>query len=232
MNQLKRCLPLLILLISCGLFYFTGLHHVFTLDNLKTHHANVLRLKNQHQTEFALCFMLTYTLIVASSIPIATLLTLVSGFLFGPLLGTLYVIFSATLGAVMAFCAYQSALREWVKQKMNRRLHQFEAGFKRNAFSNCLFLRLAPIFPFWTVNMAMALLGMNKRSYVISTIIGMVPCTALYVYVGSKLSELFHQNSAITYTVLMTPSILLPLIGLALLSLLPIAYRQYQKRKR
>ncbi|NIO41362.1 MAG: TVP38/TMEM64 family protein, partial [Burkholderiales bacterium] len=51
-------------------------------------------------------------------------------------------------------------------------LGKLRDGFKENALSYLLFLRLVPAFPFWLVNLAPALLGVPLRTYVLGTAIG------------------------------------------------------------
>ena len=64
---------------------------------------------------------------------------------------------------------------------------ELEAGFKKNAFSYLLALRLIPAAPFWVVNIVPALLGMRLNHYVLATFIGITPGTLIYVWVAKKL---------------------------------------------
>ncbi|MBS0550391.1 MAG: VTT domain-containing protein, partial [Proteobacteria bacterium] len=99
-------------------------------------------------------------------------------------------------------------------------------GFRRHSFSYLLFLRLVPLFPFWLVNIVAALLGMRFDAFVLATVIGIVPAAIVFASVGAGFGGLFDSGQAPDLSVLLQPRLLLPLLGLALLSLLPILVRR------
>jgi len=95
-----------------------------------------------------------------------------------------------------------------------------------------LVLRLIPIFPFWVVNIVPALLGINARTFISATLIGIIPGSVVYVLLGSGLSHIFATNQTPDMSIIFDPKILLPLLALAALTILPILYqRLVTKRK-
>ena len=131
--------------------------------------------------------MTCYTLAVAISIPGAVFLTLAGGFLFGVYLGTILVVISATLGATLLFFAVRTTLGEWLAQKASEWIERMQHGFQHNAFSYLLTLRLIPLFPFWVVNIAAALLGVPLSTYVITTFFGSMTRFAVkWIFFGSN----------------------------------------------
>ena len=105
-----------------------------------------------------------------------------------------------------------------------------ENGFQENGLSYLLVLRLKPLFPFFVVNLVPAFLGVHLRTYVIGTLVGIVPGSFVYATVGTGLGSIFDQNEAFTATGILTPEIVTALVGLSLLSLLPVAYKKIKAR--
>ncbi len=107
-----------------------------------------------------------------------------------------------------------------------------EAGFRENALSYLLVLRLVPLFPFWLVNLVPAFLGVPLRTYVIGTFLGIIPGTLVYAYLGGDVGELLDTGGDPPLDRIFHLDILLPIIGLALLALLPVVYKRLKARKR
>lgn len=232
MKHFKRWILLVILAVLLGLFFYFRLYRYLSFDSLKENRELLLAWSQQHFLWVVLGFMAIYTLSVACSIPGATFLTLTGGFLFGPWWGTLFVVFSATLGAFIVFMAVELALRDWVAEKAAKWLKSMEQGFKQNAFSYLLFLRLVPLFPFWLVNIVPALLGVWKRTFVIATFVGIIPGSFVYVLVGNGLGHVFDANETPNLGIILDPSVLIPILALALLSLVPVIYKTIKTKQK
>ena len=226
----KRWLLLSLVMCFIAAFLYFDLQQYLSFNAIKQHREQLLLWRDQHLITLAITYMIAYTLIVACSIPGATFLTLLGGFLFGLLIGSVLVVFSATLGALIIFLAVQLAFRDWFTQKAVRWLAIMEKGFKENAFAYLLFLRLVPLFPFWLVNIVPALLGVPKKTYVIATFLGIIPGSVIYVWVGRGLGYVLDTNQSPNLAIIFDPQILLPLIALGCLALLPVIYRRYWKR--
>ena len=165
-------------------------------------------------------------MIVATSIPSATLLTLTGGFLFGLFFGTLYVVVGATIGAVILFLSVKTAVLDGIKKIPGRFIAQIKKGFLENAWSYLIMLRLIPVFPFWVVNIVSALLDVKLSTFVITTFFGIIPATFVYVWLGTGLGNLFDTNQQPNLSIIFSPNILLPLLALAMLSLMPVIYKK------
>jgi len=231
-TQVKRWGLLAILSVLLGLFFYFHLYRYLSFDSLKMHRLVLINWTHQHYFQTIVSFMVIYTLSVAISIPGALFLTLMAGFLFGPLTGTLVVISSATLGAFIVFMAVELALREWVLKRASKWLQVMEKGFQKNAFSYLLFLRLVPIFPFWLVNIVPALLGISKRIFVIATFVGIIPGSFVYVLVGNGLGHIFDTNATPNLSIIFDPDVFIPLLALAFLSLVPVGYKYFKDKKK
>lgn len=222
---IKRWLALILLIIALVAFFYFDLEKYLTFSALKSHHEILLNWTKEHYVFSVIIFMLIYIAVTAASIPGATLLTLMAGFLFGIYWGTLYVVISATIGALCLFLAVRTALEPWLAKKASQWINKMRKGFQRGAFNYLLTLRLIPLFPFWVVNIVPALLGVRTSTFFITTLVGIIPGSFIYVLLGSGLSDLFANNQTPNLKIIFTPSILIPLIALGILSLLPILYR-------
>jgi uncharacterized membrane protein YdjX (TVP38/TMEM64 family) len=231
MDKIKRWGLLCFLLILLGLFFHFKLYAYLSFEQLKTHRAFLVAWTQTHLILALLFSALIYIVAVAASIPGAWFLTLITGFLFGPILGTLVVVFSATMGAFLVYLAVKFALRDWVAQKTTKWLKLMEKGFQENAFAYLFFLRLVPVFPFWLINIIPALLGISVRTFIAATFLGIIPGSFIYVLVGNSLGHVFDTNQPPNLEILKDPILFLPLIALGLLTLLPILYRRFKQNK-
>ncbi len=153
--------------------------------------------------------------------------TLVGGFLFGPWLGAVYSLTGATLGATTVFLASRTGLGGLGEQAMPR-IRRLMAGFREDAFNYLLVLRLIPVVPFWAVNLAAGIVGMRLTSFAVATFIGMIPAAFIYAGVGNGLGMLLATGQKPEMHLIFRPDILLPLIGLAVLALVPVAYKRWR----
>lgn len=231
MKKLLRFLPILILIIGLGIFFYFRLYRFISFDVIKQHHDQWLLWASTHPWLSALAFIVFYAVAVAFSIPGATFFTLTAGFIFGLWWGTLYVLIGATVGATCVFWAARTAFASWLQKKSGAWLSKMESGFRRDAFHYLLVLRLIPIFPFWLINIVPGLLGMRFWAYVIATFIGIIPGTFVYVSVGNGLGALFDQDQTPNLSVIFSPEVLLPLLGLAVLSIIPVIYKRIKAKK-
>jgi uncharacterized membrane protein YdjX (TVP38/TMEM64 family) len=103
-------------------------------------------------------------------------------------------------------------------------------GLRRDANHYLLAIRLVPVFPFFLVNIACALLGMRARTFFPITFFGMIPSTAVIAALGAGLGTILGRGERPDFGVLYEPPILLPLLGMALLVLLPVLYRRWASR--
>ena len=168
---------------------------------------------------------------MALSFPGALILTITSGFLFGPVLGSLYAVIGATLGAVGLFLFVRMGLGDSMETRAGGAIDRLRRGFADNALGYLLFLRLLPVFPFWLVNFAAALIAVPLRTFVIATAIGIVPGSAVYATFGSGLGTLLDEGKPIDLGTVLTPSIFLPLLALAVLALAPALYQRFTRSK-
>jgi uncharacterized membrane protein YdjX (TVP38/TMEM64 family) len=231
-SAIRRLVPLAILLVAICLFFALGLHHYLSFEVLHEHREQLLALVEQHPVLAPLAFLAVYAAVIALSVPGGAILTIAGGFLFGIVPATLYVVVGATIGATIVFLIARSTLGDALRARAGPRIRRMEEGFRKDALSYLLVLRLIPAFPFWLVNIVPAFLGVPLRTYVLGTLVGIIPGSFVYASVGNGLGAVFDAGQMPDLAVVFEPAILLPIVGLAVLALLPIAYRRRKARKR
>jgi len=230
-SQAARLLPLVVVGVAIGLVFALDLDRYLSFDMLKSHRQAALEWYGHNPALAVLGFMAGYALVVALSLPGAVWLTLIAGFLFGTVAGTLYVIVAATVGALGIFLIARYALADFFHDKTGKLGHRMEDGFRENALSYLLVLRLVPLFPFWLVNLVPALLGVPARTFVIGTFLGIIPGTAVFCSVGNGLGVIFDSGGKPDLGVIFAPAVLGPLLALAALSLVPVIYKRIKAAK-
>ena len=229
--SLGRLVPLLILIAGLAAFFLLGWHEYVSFDVLRENRQNLLDLVAQYGVVAGLCYIGVYALVAAFSIPGGAILTITGGFLFGPVFGTVYVVIGATLGACALFLAARYAFADLLRAKAGTAIKKMEQGFSENAFNYLLLLRLVPLFPFFVVNLVPAFLGVTLRTYVIATFIGIIPGSFVYALVGNGLGAIFDRGEVPDLGTIFQPQFLAPILGLAVLAVVPVIYKKVKARK-
>ncbi|ETW93201.1 MAG: membrane protein [Candidatus Entotheonella factor] len=226
----KRLIPLLVLVAGLVVFFALGLHRYISFEVLRDNREALLNWVQQNGLLAALVYMGIYAVAVAFSLPGGLVLSITGGFLFGTLLGSLYIVVGATVGATALFIIAKSALGDFLRAKAGPWLQKMEEGFRENALSYLLVLRLVPLFPFFVVNLVPAFLGVPLTTYVIGTFFGIIPGVFVFASVGAGLGSIFDKGETFSAAGILTPQIMIALIGLAVLALIPVVYKKMKAR--
>ncbi|MBY0509455.1 MAG: TVP38/TMEM64 family protein [Rhodospirillaceae bacterium] len=226
-----RLLVLAVFVLGVVLVFTTGVKDTLTLDTLSANRARLLEFVELHAVGAVLVFMGVYIAATALSVPGAIWLTIAGGFVFGPIFGTLYTVVAATIGASLIFLIARYVLGDTLRAKAGPALKKMEAGFQANALSYLLVLRLVPLFPFFLVNLVPAFLAVPLRTFVIGTFFGIIPGTFVFSTVGAGFGDALAAGATVDPgAVLKQPTVIGALLGLALLSLVPVVYRRIKAR--
>ena len=226
-----RIVPLAVLVAGLVAFFAFGLNDYVSFELLARHREALKAWVADYGLLAAVIAGLAYAVMTAFSIPGGALATLVVGFLFGLYAGSVIVVLGATLGATGVFLAARTALGDGLGAKAGKSIRRMEEGFREDAFSYLLFLRLVPVFPFWLVNLVPAFLGVPLRTYILATVIGIIPGTVVYVSVGNGLGAVFDAGKTPDLGIIFQWEILLPIVGLSLLALVPVIHKRIKRRR-
>ncbi len=228
--MLKKSLPLLIIAAITAAFVMAGWHEYLSFEQLRIHRLELNHWVTEQPIIAALAYIFLYILVVALSLPGGTIMTLAGGFLFGAVWGGLFTVVGATLGATIIFLIAKTSLGDALLAKAGKSIQSMKAGFNENALSYMFVLRLVPLFPFFIVNLAPAFLGVPLRTYIIATFFGIMPATFVFALAGSGLGKVFEQGEDFSIAGVLTPDMIGALVGLAVLSLIPVFYKKWQQR--
>jgi uncharacterized membrane protein YdjX (TVP38/TMEM64 family) len=228
--SVRRFWPLAVLALAIGTFFALHLDMYLTFGALRENRALLSGFVAEHAVLASIFYVAIYAAVVAASLPGGAVLTVTGGFLFGAIAGTVHVVVAATLGAMLLFLIARTALGDALRARAGAFLKKMEAGFQENAFNYLLVLRLIPLFPFFIVNLVPAFLGVPLRTYVLATLIGIIPGSFVYASVGAGLGSVFDRNEAFSPASVLTPEIVVALVGLAVLAIIPVLYRKLKAR--
>ncbi|MCB1411421.1 MAG: TVP38/TMEM64 family protein, partial [Rhodobacteraceae bacterium] len=173
-HPILRALPLIAIAIVAVVGAFT-LRDYLSFEALRENREALIAFRDAHYWATVAGFVAVYVVIVAFSLPGATVATLTGGFLFATFPGALYNVAAATTGATLIFLAARWGLGE----RLAARLEQSEGAVKRikdgideNQWSMLFLIRLVPAVPFFLANLIPAFLEVPLRRFVISTFVG------------------------------------------------------------
>lgn len=243
----RRILPLVAIVVLAGAAYIAGGGGV-SLESLVRHRAAIDDFVVSHQMLAIFVYVGVYITVVAVSLPGAALLTITGGFLFGIAVGASAAVISATVGATLIFLVARTALGEPLLRRAGPRATQLARGFREDAFSYLLFLRLVPAFPFFLVNLVPAFAGVRLGPFVAATAIGIIPGAIVFALAGAGLDSIIAaQKNSYDQCIaakgadcrlvfepadVLTPQLIAALVALGLLALMPVAVKFWRSRSR
>lgn len=193
---------------------------VLTLENLKTQSDALKEFSSNHYFWSVVTFVLVYIVAIGFSVPGATLLTLLSGFLYGTIVAALYVNMGATVGATLAFLFVRYIAGDWVQNKYGQMLEKFNAEFDRNGANYLLTMRFIPIFPFFLINIFAGLTKIRLWTYVWTTAVGILPGSLVFTNIGKQIGTLESAKG------LLKPQFWGAFILLGVFALVPVIYNK------
>jgi uncharacterized membrane protein YdjX (TVP38/TMEM64 family) len=197
-----RALLVVLFLAAVAGFYASGLYHNLSWQSVRGNLDAWQEQARRQPVAAVVVFFLAYVALTSLSLPAAGLMTLLGGALFGRALGLGVASLAATCGAAVAFLGSRYLFRDWVRRRLGHRLRAIDAGIHRDGAWYLFGLRLMPVFPYFLINLGMALTPMPLGTFVLVTWLGMVPNAFLYVNAGTELGRIAHPAEAFSPAVL------------------------------
>ncbi|MEM1274221.1 MAG: VTT domain-containing protein [Pseudomonadota bacterium] len=230
---LTRLVPLAIIALGAVAgWVFLGEHLSF--EALAENRDRLIAFRDANYAATVAVFMVIYILIVAFSLPGATIATLTGGFLFATFPGTLFNVTAATLGATAIFLAARWGFGARLSARFDASegvVRRIKAGIDENQWSMLFLMRLVPAVPFFVANILPSIFGVTLSRFVVSTFLGIIPGGIVYTSVGAGLSEIFERRETPDLGIIFEPNILLPILGLCALAALPILLKLIRGKK-
>ncbi len=205
----KNILIIKLFAFLCGvllfiLFFYFDLNKYFDFEFFISKKQEFDTFYKNHPILFPLVYFIFYVFCATLSLPGAALLTLISGFLFNFLLGSLIVSLGSTVGATFAFLMSRFLLKNWIQKKFHSRLKTINKGLEKDGSFYLFSLRLIPIFPFFAVNLFMGVTPISTKHFFIASFLGMLPGTFVYVNAGSQFSHIQSPFEIFSPTIILS----------------------------
>jgi uncharacterized membrane protein YdjX (TVP38/TMEM64 family) len=246
--SLRRLAPLIAIGVVSIVAIAMGWHREISFEALARHHDALRNFIAGHAASALAGYVALYIAVVGLSLPVGAYLTVIGGILFGTLLGAMAAVAGASIGAVLIFSIAKSALGAHLVRRAGRTAERIAQGFREDAFSYLLFLRLVPVFPFWLVNLVSALCGVRLAPFAAATVLGIMPATFAFAFVGSGLESVIvaqemaygsclaagHADCRLVFraTDAFTPKLIAALVALGVLALVPVVVKRLRARAR
>jgi len=245
---MKRLLPLAVLAAVAALVISQGWHKYLTLEQIAANRDLLKGYIADNYLGALLAYMGIYIVVIALSLPGGVFLTLTGGFLFGWLVAGSATVIAATIGATVIFFIAKTSFGEPLAARAGPWLGKLREGFQENALNYLLFLRLVPLFPFWLVNLAPALLGVGLGTYAIGTFFGIIPGTFAFAFAGVGLDSVIEAQQqayqdclkgqtsgapecefSLDPGALITSELLIAFAALGTVALIPVILKKFRK---
>ncbi|WP_339933145.1 TVP38/TMEM64 family protein [uncultured Brevundimonas sp.] len=217
-----RLLPLMAIAGLAVAFFSLGWNRYLSMDMIREHGLGLQAYAQEHYWLALVAFIAVYATATASTIPGPVFLTLLGGMMFGPWVGALAQATGATIGSVVIYLVYRTAIGTWLRAKFAADagfMDRLAKGVDRNAFVTLFTLRVIPSVPFVLINAAAGMIAAPLRPYILATFFGLLPSTFIYTSIGAGLGEMIQAGEHVDLSLLVS-RFFWPLMGVVFLSLL------------
>jgi uncharacterized membrane protein YdjX (TVP38/TMEM64 family) len=229
-RPMRRFGPAILIVVLVIAAFASGLTRHLSLHELRDRRDLLQGLVHTHPILSVAAYVGVYAVVITLCLPAAMVMTLSGGFLFGPWIGGLAASIGCTLGGVVVFLVCRTAAGDVLRRRAGPQVAQIEDEVRRDAFFYIVSLRLFPIMPYWLATLALGFIELPLSTYLIASYVGIVPISFVYAGLGSSLSAIFARHEHADFHMVAQPQVFLPLLGLAILSIIPVVVRRYRRR--
>ena len=200
----------LIIISSFWVIYF------FNRDffELKTLFIYLETIQNYISNNFLFSFLIftfSYCFLIVCNFPIASLLSLIGGFLYGTWIGGIGIIIGGTLGSFIVFLLAKSFFHDYITKKLLHKYPFINQYFQKNELELMFLIRLIPGIPFFAQNLILAGLGGKRVKFLFTTLLGLSPWAIIFASIGQGLEEIFIEGQDLSFALIAKPEYLIPI---------------------
>jgi len=181
---------------------------------LKTLFINLDNIQNYISNNFLFSFLIftfSYCLLIICNFPIASLLSLIGGFLYGTWIGGIGIIVGGTIGSFIVFLLAKLFFHDYISKKLLQRYSFITQYFQKNELELMLLIRLVPGIPFFAQNLILAGLGARRLKFFFTTLLGLSPWAIIFASIGRGLEEIFIEGQSLSFALIAKPEYLIPI---------------------
>ena len=180
---------ILILFITVIFILFDN-KEIFSLDYIVNNYINLKEVIATQFLFYYLLFFLIYFLISVFSLPVAGLLSLLIGALFGFIPGIILTSFASSLGALVSFLIARYLFKNYIEKRFSKTLNKINKGIEEDGLFYLFFVRMTPIFPFFLINLVFSVTKIKASSFYLVSQLGMLFGTALFINAGTQIANI------------------------------------------
>ncbi|MFQ3229315.1 TVP38/TMEM64 family protein [Reinekea sp.] len=223
---MKKLILLFIAIIVVSAYFYFDLGQWLTLEQLKNQQSSLESYRQANPVLVAAIYTVIYIVVAALSLPGSAIMTLSGGAIFGLAVGTALALISATIGATFAFLIARFLLGDWVQEKFGDRIASINQGIDKDGAFYLFSLRLVPVFPFFVINVVMALTTLKVWTFFWVSLVGMLAGAAVYANAGTQLAKLDSLSG------IASPGIILSFVLLGIFPILAKKMIEFIRRKK
>ena len=195
-----------------------SLSEISSYEFIKNNNEYFNELKNKNFFLSSLAFFI-FTIIWVLLLGFGSPILLLSGFIFGKWLGSIYAILGLSTGATLLYVFANYFLKDLVEEKFSKRFSYFNEKFKKNEFVFFLIYRFVGGIPFFISNILPTIFNVKVKNFFFGSIIGMSPQIFIGASLGSGLNEIIQKNieAPSIIELIFSPEIFIPIIALIIL---------------
>ena len=215
----------IILFVTLWVIYFLN-KDFFQLDTLFSNLEYIQNYISLNYIFSIFIFIVLYGFLILCNFPMASLLSMTSGFLFGTWIGGLIAIVGGTFGAFGIFIIAKYFFSDFIKKNILNKYSYIENYFKKNDLELMFLIRIIPAVPFFAQNLILAGLGAGNKKFFYTTLLGLAPWSFIFGSIGQGLEEIFVNQTKISFSLVAQPEYLIPIGAIASLVILIIFFKK------
>ncbi|HEV2363184.1 MAG TPA: VTT domain-containing protein [Caulobacteraceae bacterium] len=231
-RALRRFGPVAAIAVITAMVLASGFWRELSWSHLAACRAWLKSLAAAHFGLGLALFGLAVTLVVIACLPGMSALGLLAGVLFGAWIGGAATLVACVVGSVLLFLACRTAFGGWARRRGAKWVRNIAESFSEHPFTTLLALKLFPAVPYFVPNVAAALAAAPLWAVAAATAVGSAPLCFLLAAMGAGAGGALGSGAPLTARLVLGPRLLLPLAGLGLLALAPVAWRAARRNRR
>lgn len=184
--QIKLIIFVSVILAVVIVFYGTDAKQHFTETKLRENIDKFRDFLRANYIKSILIYISAYS-ILAAALPVASLLLLAGGILFGTFEGSLYSMTAVALSSAITFYFSRYFAGNWIQQRFGEKLEKFNENFRKYGTWYLISVRFIPIAPFCVLNLIAGLTRVHIHTFLWTTCLGSIPGVLIFTFIGGQL---------------------------------------------
>ncbi|MDA0377293.1 MAG: VTT domain-containing protein [Proteobacteria bacterium] len=208
------------------LFFYYGANSFLDLNFLKNNKDKIFAFRDANFVLLAISYFFL-SIVWVFLLGFGTPLVIVAGFAFGIFWGSFLSILGFSIGASLLYLFANHYFKDLVFKYLAVRFLSLKNHFNENEFSYFFFVRVIPGIPFPIKNVMPVLFNMKVKNYFFATLLGEAIPIIISVSIVSGFAGAIQSNENLNFSLLYSPEIFLPLLGLGIM----VVLTNYLKKK-